>query len=136
MDYSGEMLALVIKRNNINVSKLAKLMDVSRSTIYHWYKQKSIPAEIINEIGCVIDYDFKSHSKIPSSNYSCTKISKKRIKDITYIYPTVQDDDYEQRYKVLLLKIKSIIDAVDEENEKNLSRLRKQIKMYIDTEMK
>ncbi len=55
---NGEIVELVIRRNNISISELSRRLHVSRRSIYNWFTQKNLSFDIICKIGEVLDYDF------------------------------------------------------------------------------
>jgi len=54
----GEIIEKVIRRNGYNISEVAKLMNVNRRSIYNWFAQPKLKAEVIFKIGCVLRHDF------------------------------------------------------------------------------
>ncbi|GAB3924060.1 hypothetical protein [Mucilaginibacter myungsuensis] len=59
LNHNGEILKAVFVTENINIAKLAKILNVNRGTIYFWFTKPDLPKEKLNEIGYVINYDFK-----------------------------------------------------------------------------
>lgn len=55
---TAEIVELVIRRKNINISELSRRVEVNRRTLYNWFKQKQLPIEVIQAIGKAIDHDF------------------------------------------------------------------------------
>lgn len=57
---NGEIVELVIRRNHISISELARRLHVSRRTVYNWFTQRNLSLDNICEIGKVLDYDFSA----------------------------------------------------------------------------
>lgn len=56
----GEIVELVIRRNNLSISELSRRLHVSRRSVYNWFEQKDLSIDIICKVGDVLDYDFTS----------------------------------------------------------------------------
>lgn len=56
--HHGKIIKLTLKKNDYNISDLAKSMNVNRRTLYNWFNQEKINTEIIFRIGCIIRHDF------------------------------------------------------------------------------
>lgn len=54
----GEIVELVIRRNNLSISELSRRLHVSRRSIYNWFEQADLSFDVIFKIGEVLDYDF------------------------------------------------------------------------------
>ncbi len=55
---NGEIVELVIRRNNYSISELSRKLNVSRRSIYNWFTQKNLSIEVIYKIGEALGYDF------------------------------------------------------------------------------
>lgn len=55
---AGEIVEHAVRRQNVNISELSRRMNVNRRTLYNWFQQKSLNADVICGIGEVINYDF------------------------------------------------------------------------------
>ncbi|GAB3925976.1 hypothetical protein [Mucilaginibacter myungsuensis] len=58
LNHKGQILKDVFIKENINIAKLAKTLNVNRGTIYFWFTKPDIAKEKFYEIGYVINYDF------------------------------------------------------------------------------
>lgn len=56
----GEIVELVIRRNNLSISELSRRLHVSRRSVYNWFEQKDLSIDIICKVGDALDYDFSS----------------------------------------------------------------------------
>ena len=56
--HHGKILEFVLRKNDYNISALAKLMNVNRRTLYNWFNQDQIRKEILFEVGRIIRHDF------------------------------------------------------------------------------
>ncbi|TKB97610.1 helix-turn-helix domain-containing protein [Pedobacter cryophilus] len=57
---NGEIVELVIRRNNLSISELSRRLHVSRRSIYNWFTQPNLSFDIICKIGDTLGYDFSS----------------------------------------------------------------------------
>jgi len=64
VNHKGQILKDVFVKQNINIARLAKSLNVNRGTIYFWFTKPEIAKEKFYEIGYVIDYDFGPLLKI------------------------------------------------------------------------
>jgi len=55
---AGEIVEHAVRRQNVNISELSRRMKVNRRTLYNWFQQKNLNADVICGIGQVINYDF------------------------------------------------------------------------------
>jgi len=56
----GQTLERIVRRNNYSISELARLAKVNRRSVYNWFNQENLRAEIILKVGCALRYDFSS----------------------------------------------------------------------------
>ncbi len=56
--HHGQIIERVIRRNGYSISELARLTKVNRRSVYNWFNQKHLKAEIVYRIGIVLNYDF------------------------------------------------------------------------------
>ncbi len=54
----GEIVELVIRRNNLSISELSRRLHVSRRSIYNWFEQSDLSLDVICKIGEVLNHDF------------------------------------------------------------------------------
>jgi len=74
---AGEIVEHAVRRQNVNISELSRRMKVNRRTLYNWFQQKSLNADVICGIGQVINYDF---SKDFNEELETSKLkSKERV---------------------------------------------------------
>lgn len=54
----GEIVELAVRKKNINISELARKMEVNRRTLYNWFQQETLQSSVISSISRAIDCDF------------------------------------------------------------------------------
>jgi len=97
----GQLLEKVIRRKGINISELAIALNVTRRTIYNWFKQEVIDEQVMERISNKISYDFSPNRQTPT-------VIKNEVSD----GKIVKDEQYWQdryvdlleRYSKLLIK--------------------------------
>ena len=73
---AGAIVEHAIRRQNVNISELSRKMNVNRRTLYNWFQQKSLNADVIHGIGEVINYDFSKDFK-EELNAEASKVKEK-----------------------------------------------------------
>nr|WP_199079272.1 helix-turn-helix domain-containing protein [Pedobacter sp. ASV19] len=56
--HNGEIIELIIRRDRMNISELSRKLNVSRKSIYNWFKQEHLSIEIITKLGNLLHHDF------------------------------------------------------------------------------
>ncbi|GAA4316584.1 hypothetical protein GCM10023149_13610 [Mucilaginibacter gynuensis] len=56
--HHGQIVERLVRRKNYSITDLARQTSVNRGMVYHWFNQKYLKADIIFQIGCVLEYDF------------------------------------------------------------------------------
>jgi predicted transcriptional regulator len=56
--HHGETIERIIRREGHSISKIAKLIGISRRSLYSWFLQSQLKVETMNKIGQVMNYDF------------------------------------------------------------------------------
>jgi DNA-binding XRE family transcriptional regulator len=54
----GRVLEQAVRMERIGISELSRKLNVSRRTIYNWFKQEDLNPNIILKVGYVIGHDF------------------------------------------------------------------------------
>ncbi len=83
---AGEIVEHAVRRQNINISELSRKMNVNRRTLYNWFQQKNLNADVICGIGQVINYDFSKDFNEELTNNKKVKNKKKTL------YPKVSKE--------------------------------------------
>lgn len=58
--HHGQIIEFTLRKNDYNISDLAKSLNINRRTLYNWFNQERIKKEIVFRIGCIIRHDFSS----------------------------------------------------------------------------
>ncbi|AZI26774.1 XRE family transcriptional regulator [Pedobacter sp. G11] len=89
--HGGNIIETIIRRRGHNISKLAKYMNISRCTIYHWFQKESLPSDVLFKIGTFINHDFSEefpelfHMKVESNvNKSFKNCHPDESKDVDH----------------------------------------------------
>jgi transcriptional regulator with XRE-family HTH domain len=54
----GQIVEKVVKKDKMSISEISRKLNVSRRTLYNWFKAKDLSFDTIEKIGLVIDHDF------------------------------------------------------------------------------
>jgi plasmid maintenance system antidote protein VapI len=79
--HHGQIIERHIRSNCISISEIARRLDVSRPTLYHWFETKKLSTDIIVKIGLVTSHDFSVEFPDELANRSCL-MDKEVLKDI------------------------------------------------------
>ncbi|RZK22651.1 MAG: hypothetical protein EOO43_09375 [Flavobacterium sp.] len=55
--HMGELLERAIRRKGLNISELAIALNITRRTLYNWFKQEAIDEVTMERLSKVIQYD-------------------------------------------------------------------------------
>lgn len=58
--HHGKTIEYTLRKNDYNISDLAKSMNVNRRTLYNWFNHETIKKDIVFRIGCIIRHDFST----------------------------------------------------------------------------
>ena len=58
--HAGSIIEKVVRRQNVSISSLSRKMNVNRRTLYNWFNQKTLPSQLIGQIGHALGYDFSA----------------------------------------------------------------------------
>ncbi|GAA4914777.1 helix-turn-helix domain-containing protein [Mucilaginibacter defluvii] len=56
--HHGHIVERVIRREGYSISEIARLSKVNRRSVYNWFNQQFLKADIIYKIGVIINHDF------------------------------------------------------------------------------
>ncbi|MCD8739741.1 helix-turn-helix domain-containing protein [Mucilaginibacter roseus] len=56
--HHGHIVERVIRREGYSISEIARLSNVNRRSVYNWFNQQFLKADIIYKIGMIINHDF------------------------------------------------------------------------------
>ncbi|MDB4999582.1 MAG: hypothetical protein JWR76_659 [Mucilaginibacter sp.] len=54
----GQIVEKVVKMGKLSISEVSRKLNVSRRTLYNWFKTKDLSFDTIEKIGVVINHDF------------------------------------------------------------------------------
>ncbi|WP_214228055.1 helix-turn-helix domain-containing protein [Pedobacter sp. B4-66] len=123
---TGEIVELVIRRKNINISKLSRRMEVNRSTLYSWFKQKQLPIEVIRAIGKAIDHDFSEEFRDEFNKRGSSDIGHSPLNPATI----EQDNNQEivtywmQKYIILLEEYNAAVNHLHKISPKQIKPMK------------
>jgi len=78
--HHGKIIEYTLRKNDYNISDLAKSMNVNRRTLYNWFNHEKIKKEIVFRIGCIIRHDFSQQfpEMFSSEEFSVINMPKKQ----------------------------------------------------------
>lgn len=58
--HMGELLERAIRRKGLNITEIAAALNITRRTLYNWFKQEIIDEDTMERISAIISYDISS----------------------------------------------------------------------------
>lgn len=58
--HHGQLVERVVRRSGMSLSELARKTKVNRRSLYNWFQQPRLNADVILKIGSALNYDFSS----------------------------------------------------------------------------
>jgi lambda repressor-like predicted transcriptional regulator len=113
IEHHGEYLSKVLRIKHVNVSELARKLEVSRQTIHNWYDAVYIPEERWEMIGNIIGVDLVSEVFPTSKNSSNESAQSPYLPNhITVNIDLNGDDDILEMAIKKLTKINEVLKSV------------------------
>jgi len=104
--HMGQLLEGAIRRKGLNITQIASALNVTRRTLYNWFKQETIDEFTMERIANVVSCDFFSIKPEPAI---ATAVEDGEV---------VKDDAYwKDRYIDLLERYSELINAKRKLNE-------------------
>lgn len=105
--HHGRIIERIVRRANISLSELSKMMGVNRRSMYNWFVLPNVKPEIIFRLGKALEYDFSKEFPefFSSEDFS---IDRKHSGGSRYesVHPKTTDDDFwKDKYISLLEKM-------------------------------
>jgi transcriptional regulator with XRE-family HTH domain len=94
----GELLERAIRRKGLNITEIASAMNVTRRTLYNWFKQEIIDKDTMAKLSSIVTYDVVSSK--PKTTIYKIEDGQTPIKDEAY---------WQDRYIDLLERYSSLI---------------------------
>jgi hypothetical protein len=78
--HHGKIIEYTLRKNDYNISDLAKSMNVNRRTLYNWFTHEKIKKDIVFRIGCIIRHDFSQQfpEMFTSGDFDIINLPKKK----------------------------------------------------------
>lgn len=68
MPHQGEILQEAIKRSGISITRIVEELGITRPTIYRKFKDETLDANFVKNVGQIIGYDFSTDFTIVQSS--------------------------------------------------------------------
>jgi transcriptional regulator with XRE-family HTH domain len=108
----GELVEKAIRKKGLTITEIAVSMEVSRRTVYNWFKEEVINVTVLNKLSRILAYDFSS------SNSNIQQVTA-YISSPTEQQLATQDDAYWQdQYIALLERYSELLTAIIKKENK------------------
>lgn len=94
----GQLLEKAIRKKGLNITEIAAAMNITRRTLYNWFKKEVIDKETMERLSSIITYDELSNQ--PNPILYLVKDHQVVIKDEAY---------WQDRYIDLLERYSSLL---------------------------
>ncbi len=113
--HHGQLVEYTIRKNGYSLTDLANKLNVNRRTIYNWFQQPNLKISIIIAIGNVIRHDFSRDlpNLIQDKDFSFNM-------PITKVYSKTDENDWMDKYLILLEQYNKTLTAIVEDQNKAL----------------
>lgn len=115
--HHGETIERIIRREGLSISKVAKLIGISRRSLYSWFLQSQLKLETIKKIGLVINYDFSAEFSELFKASDFTETSRQK--------PVMENDNmsevWKEKYFDLLERYNSLPTIILKKKPKKIS---------------
>lgn len=64
----GELLERAIRRKGLNITEIASSMNVTRRTLYNWFKKDVIDKDIMERLSGIVIYEVTSDKPVMVNN--------------------------------------------------------------------
>lgn len=108
MIHYGSILEKAVRSSNISITELAKRLHVNRRSVYYWFEKRRLEPEVLEEIGAIINYDFKGY--LPPS---FTKKISTPFHQVP-VQPAEDIDFWKNKYQRLLERYNSTVHELAE----------------------
>ena len=105
--HHGKIIERIVRRANMSLSELSKLMGVNRRSMYNWFVLPKVKPEIIFRLGRVLQHDFSQEFPEFFSSEDF-KASQKHLGEPRYdsFVPEATDEEFwKDKYISLLEKM-------------------------------
>jgi len=105
--HHGKIIERIVRRANISLSELSKMMGVNRRSMYNWFALPKVKPEVIFRLGKALEHDFsKEFPEFFSSEDFNTHWKHSGGPRYESVLPQATDDDFwKDKYISLLEKM-------------------------------
>jgi AraC-like DNA-binding protein len=103
--HSGEVVEKILRNSDYSLKKIAKVLNLSRTTLYKRFTEANLSYQFISKVGKIIDFDFSTVFPGLKNKYN-TPISQNTLFKIERKHRLL-----EKRYNKLLAITKKIAQA-------------------------
>jgi hypothetical protein len=116
--HQGQTVEKVLRRDGHSISKVARIMNVNRRSIYNWFNQAVLRQEIIYKIGHGILHDFSQEfpelfkpTDFTFKNKSSSSVEEYQDQDSSW-RASVESARWREKYMELYPRYKKLLDHV------------------------
>lgn len=106
--HHGQILEFALRKNDYNITDLAKSLKVNRRTLYNWFNQEVVKKEIVYRIGCIIRHDFSLQLPELFTEHEFSIINKPKKRTISAV-----DDGWRDKYIKLLADYHNLLKVIE-----------------------
>jgi plasmid maintenance system antidote protein VapI len=119
MPHQGEILQEAIKRSGISITRIVEELGITRPTIYRKFKEETLDANFVKNIGQIIGHDFSADFTIAQQSSLPFVMQSVRTNVTPGVTPRVTttakvDSDVASQLLALQAKYISLLEAYNE----------------------
>lgn len=105
--HHGKIIERVVRRANISLSELSKLLGVNRRSVYNWFTLPKIRPEVIYRLGQALEYDFSKEFPefFTAEDFSNTQKQVEALRSDNVMHNAADEEFWKDKYITLLEKI-------------------------------
>lgn len=119
MPHQGEILQEAIKNSGISITRIVEELGITRPTIYRKFKDDTLDANFVKNVGLIIGHDFSQDFTIPEQSVLPFVTSAVRTPVTSVVTPRVSpavttDSDPTKQLLALQTKYIALLEAYNE----------------------
>lgn len=105
--HHGKIIERVVRRANMSLSELSKLLGVNRRSVYNWFTLSKIRPEVIYRLGQALEYDFSKEFPefFSPEDFQTTRKPSEGVRSERQMYQAADEEFWKDKYITLLEKI-------------------------------
>ena len=112
MKHHGRLIEHCVRNSALNISEISYELNVSRSTIYHWFQKEKLAGEIIRQVGKATKHDFSVDfpELFTKEDFTLSVSAESNLPAVGSSLSQEENDTWKIKYLHLLEKHKALLE--------------------------